>query len=145
MTFDDAEGRAISRSASLLPLSGDDSVSTLSGALQLELRSGTRWMSRAHLTMDDDEIELTPLFRFQMRGAGYSHPTFAHGRWHGGPIQEGEILDLNDLDPLEYANIHVQHVVRTTSAKGSGLGVLEQLIIGPYAPCGLEGLLDGAR
>jgi hypothetical protein len=59
-------------------------------------------------------------------------------------VRAGEVLALDELDPLDYANIHVQHVVRATSSRGTGLGVLEQLIIGPYGPCGLEGLLDGA-
>jgi hypothetical protein len=53
-------------------------------------------------------------------------------------------LNLDQLDPLEFANIHVQHVVRATRADETGLGVLEQLVIGPYAPTGLRGLLDGA-
>jgi hypothetical protein len=94
--------------------------------------------------MGEREITLTPLLRFQMRGAGYSHPQFAHGRWHGGPIVNDEQLNLDTLDPLEYANIHVQHVVRASCGDEVGLGVLEQLVIGPYEPTGLHGLLDGA-
>jgi hypothetical protein len=101
-------------------------------------------MRHAVLTMGEREIALTPLLRFQMRGAGYSHPQFAHGRWHGGPIVSDEQLNLETLDPLEYANIHVQHVVRATCGDQVGLGVVEQLVIGPYEPAGLRGLLDGA-
>ena len=47
--------------------------------------------------------------------------------------------------PLDFANIHVQHVVRATCGDETGLGVLEQLVIGPYEPSGLDGLLDGAQ
>jgi hypothetical protein len=144
MTFNDSSGNALSRSASLLPLRDDGEAVATSGSLELRLQPGTRWLRSALLTMGADEIELTPILRFQMRGAGYSHPEFAHGRWHGGPVRAGEVLALDELDPLDYANIHVQHVVRATSSRGTGLGVLEQLIIGPYGPCGLEGLLDGA-
>jgi hypothetical protein len=79
-----------------------------------------------------------------MRGVGYNHPQYAHGRWHGGPYVDGEVLELAELSPLEYHNIHVQQVVRATWRDQIGLGVLESLIIGPYEPLGLTELLDGA-
>jgi hypothetical protein len=143
MTFDDAHGHRLSRSSVLLP---SDGVAEMThGQLHVEMQRGTRWMRAATLTMGDREISLKPLLRFQMRGAGYSHPQFAHGRWHGGPIVSSEQLSLDSLDPLEYANIHVQHVVRATCGDETGLGVLEQLVIGPYEPSGLHGLLDGAQ
>jgi hypothetical protein len=141
MTFDDASGRAISRSAAVMPLDGE--ASGTEGTLRVEMEPGTRWMKSAVVTIDDDEIALTPLLRFQMRGAGYSHPQFAHGRWHGGPVVAGEQLNLDELDPLDFSNLHVQHVVRARRGDETGLGVLEQLVIGPYAPNGLTGLLDG--
>jgi hypothetical protein len=144
MTFDDSNGNALSRSASLLALGDEGGAVPTTGSLELVLQPGTRWFSSARLQMGDESLELTPLLRFQMRGAGYSHPQFAHGRWHAGPVRAGETLALDELDPLDYPNLHVQHVVRATSAKATGIGVLEQLIIGPYEPCGLEGLLDGA-
>jgi hypothetical protein len=59
-------------------------------------------------------------------------------------VQAGEVLHLDELDPPEYENVHVQQVVRATSPRATGIGVLEQLTVGPYGPCGLEGLLDGA-
>lgn len=142
MTFDDSSGRALSRSAVHMPLDGE--ATSADGSLRLTMEPGTRWMREAVLTMDGEEILLTPTLRFQMRGAGYNHPQFAHGRWHGGPVVAGERLDLSTLDPLDYPNIHVQHVVRATRDDEVGLGVLEQLVIGPYVPTGLSGLLDGA-
>jgi hypothetical protein len=143
MTFNDSDGVATSESASLLALAGNGVAVPTRATLDYEAAAGTRWLQRAVLTIDGEAIELTPLYRFQMRGAGYSHPQFSHGRWHGGAVQEGEVLDLDQLDPLEYSNIHVQHVVRATGPSGTGIGVLEQLIIGPYRPAGLNGLLDG--
>lgn len=144
MSFDNSDGTPVSRSSSKLPLVSKGDVQNIEGSLFVELQSGTRWLKSATLTAGNEIITLTPLHRFQMRGAGYSHPRFGHGRWHGGSITESEVLDLASLDPLEYSNIHVQHVVRATSAERQGIGVLEQLIIGPYAPCGLQNLLDGA-
>lgn len=142
MTFDDANGRALSRSAALLPLDGEATLAN--GSVRVDMEPGTRWMRNAVLTMNGEEITLSPLLRFQMRGAGYNHPQFAHGRWHGGAVIAGEQLDLTTLDPLDYPNIHVQHVVRATRGDEVGLGVLEQLVIGPYVPAGLLDLLDGA-
>lgn len=142
MTFDDASGRAISRSAAVMPLDGE--ASGTEGTLRVEMAPGTRWMKSAALTIADDEVALTPLLRFQMLGAGYSHPQLAHGRWHGGPVVAGEQLNLVEPDPLDFSNLHVQHVVRARRGDQTGLGVFEQLVIGPYAPNGLTGLLDGA-
>ena len=142
MTFDDAHGHPLSRSAVVWP--SDGAAEMTHGQLHVEMQRGTRWMRAASLQIGEREITLTPLLRFQMRGAGYSHPQYAHGRWHGGPIVSSEQLSLESLDPLDYANVHVQHVVRATCGDESGLGVLEQLVIGPYEPSGLHGLLDGA-
>ena len=142
MTFDDPRGHAIARSTARLALVGD--AERAQGNIRVTMAKGTRWMREATLDIDDERITLTPLLRFQMRGAGYSHPRFAHGRWHGGLVVSSEVLDLSALDPLEYANIHVQHVVRAERGDEVGIGVLEQLIVGPYEPSGLTGLLDGA-
>ena len=141
MTFNDANGRPVSRSGAVLPFGGDESI--VEGELSVTLQPGTRWMQEAELTLSGETIQLTPIRRFQMRGAGYSHPQFAHGRWHGGLVVGGETLQLNELDPLEYWNIHIQTVVRASSAFGTGIGVVEQLVIGPYSPLGLTGILDG--
>jgi hypothetical protein len=141
MTFDDAHGHPLSRSSVLF---GDDAAVMTHGDLKLDMQRGTRWMRSAVLSIGERDITLTPLLRFQMRGAGYSHPQFAHGRWHGGPTVNDEQLNLDTLDPLEYANVHVQHVVRAACGDEVGLGVVEQLVIGPYEPAGLRGLLDGA-
>ncbi|MGE5952202.1 MAG: hypothetical protein ACM308_01060, partial [Qipengyuania vulgaris] len=58
---------------------------------------------------------------------------------------EREDIDLAALDPLAAENLHVQTLVRANGSDGrDGIGVFEQLIIGPFAPLGLEGMLDGA-
>jgi len=112
------------------------------GELAFTWRPGTRWMDRGSMTSGAETYDLEPIARFHMRGVGYGHPTYGHGKWHGGPLTAGESLTLSELNPLDYPNIHVQHVVRVNGTE-SGLGVVEQLVIGPYAPAGLTGLLDG--
>jgi len=143
MTFDDSIGTPISRSAAQLP-TDNSTVTHETASMDIVMSPKTRWMQSATLFFGNETIELTPLFRFQMRGAGYSHPQYAHGRWHGGPVVDGEVLELSTLNPLDHPNIHIQHIVKATSARGTGIGVLEQLIIGPYEPAHLEGLLNGA-
>ena len=41
--------------------------------------------------------------------------------------------------------MHTQTVVRATMGDRQGVGVLEQLCLGPHATYGFESLLDGAR
>jgi len=144
MTFDDEHGQALSRTGAILPLDGEGDIQRVSSTLDVRLRKGTRWLERATLHLGEEDIALEPLLRFQMRGAGYAHPTFAHGTWHGGALLQGESLELAEVPPLEYPNLHVQHVVRAVSSSGNGLGVLEVLMVGPYAPAGLTRLFDGA-
>ena len=142
MAFNDARGRPISRSVVRMPLSGE--ARGAEGSLHVVMESGTRWMRGATLHVDNEKVTLTPLLRFQMRGVGYSHPLYGHGRRHPAPLVAGEVLELDALDPLDFPNVHVQHVVRAQRGDEVGIGVLEQFVIGPYEPCGLEGLLDGA-
>jgi len=49
------------------------------------------------------------------------------------------------LDLLQPENIHVQQVVKATDGSRVGIGALEQIVIGPYAPAGFQSMLDGAR
>lgn len=110
---------------------------------------GLRRASRCevHLVEVDgaaSSVVLEPLLAFRMRGAGYFHPVYAHGRYHGELVVDGEVHDVAELDTTSLHDVHVQQVVRATWGERLGLGVLEQLAIGPHAPSGLTGLLDGA-
>ena len=86
-----------------------------------------------------------PLGRFQMRGLGYTDPNWGHGLHHGPLEVVREDIELDDIDPLAPENLHVQVPVRVSGNDGSeGVGVFEQLIIGPFAPLGLKEFLDAA-
>ena len=52
---------------------------------------------------------------------------------------------LDDFDPTEFTSIHVQNVVRATMGDRQGIGVVEQIALGPHHPTGLTGFLDGYR
>ena len=106
-----------------------------------ELTPGTRWPASGVLAIGDEQFRLEPLARFQMRGLGYTSPTWGHGLDHGTLEVEREDIDLAAIDPARPDNLHVQMLCRVTSASGeTGLGVFEQLAIGDYAPLGLTGL-----
>ena len=92
-------------------------------------------------------VTLTPRFEFQMRGIGYGHPEFGHGYWKGESATGGERLALPVDNPLSREHVHVQALcdATLTMADGTiehGIGILEQLAIGPH-PTGLSGILDG--
>jgi hypothetical protein len=52
---------------------------------------------------------------------------------------------VDELNPLLPQHLHVQQVVRATWGARRGVGVLEQVVLGPYPRYGLRELLDGAR
>ncbi|MBP6489737.1 MAG: hypothetical protein KA274_18770, partial [Ilumatobacteraceae bacterium] len=90
---------------------------------------------------------LQPRYEFQMRGIGYGHPEFGHGCWKGEAVTGGERLQLPVTSPLAREHVHVQALcdATLTMADGTvehGIGILEQLAIGPH-PSGLTGILDG--
>lgn len=108
---------------------------------------GSRWPDKGVLTLEahdgPETIRLEPVGRFQMRGIGYTHPTWGHGMWHGALAIEREDFEIASCSPAVMENYHVQLPCRATSDKrGTGFGVFEQLVIGPYAPMGFTGLLD---
>jgi hypothetical protein len=156
-TFEDADGVAWSTTAGILDLlvAGDRPVD---GRLVHPLRSvgheidfvkGRRHSAHAELDLTDisgshSRIALDPVLTFHMRGTGYLHPTFAHGRYHGDLVVAGEVHEADELDTTSLHDVHVQQVVRARWGDREGIGVLEQLVIGPHAPSGLTGLLDGA-
>jgi hypothetical protein len=90
------------------------------------------------------EIELEPLLRFQMKGIGYTHLEWGHGIWKGELAIAGESFKSDELDPLAIDNLHIQQVMRARSEGREGIGVLEQIAIGPHAPSGFKEFLDGA-
>jgi hypothetical protein len=80
-----------------------------------------------------------------MKGLGYGHPEWRHGSWKGELEIGGESFDPETLSLLAPENLHVQQLVRASDGDRDGIGVLEQLVIGPYEPAGFTSLFDGAR
>jgi hypothetical protein len=113
-------------------------------------KSGTRNVSGGTLTMEQHEgdpivVELEPILSVRMKGMGYGHPEWGHGFWKGELAIAGESWNLVDIEPLRPENVHIQEVIRVRSGDFVGVGVLEQLVVGPYPRYGFTGLLDGAN
>jgi hypothetical protein len=147
----DRRGRPWNTGACVLPDgAGADDQRPGHGRLDVDLRPGTRWARRATVTMsshlDDPPVVYAyePLAQFQMRGLGYFHPEWAHGRLQGELVVEREDLDLERVDPASPHDWHIQAISRVsaTHVDGSveeGTGILEQLVLGPYDPYGIGG------
>jgi len=112
-----------------------------------EVRAGTRWMESFELELGDGSgstrtVLFEPLYEFHMLGIGYGHPEWGHGHWKGELAVGGERWTLPVDNPCDPRYLHIQAVCRVRSGHDSGIGILEQLIIGPHAPMGLEGIIN---
>ena len=157
IVFEDSDGRAWSKSAAVLPVIGggdpvygaDVGIREILATHHVNWQPGLRRSRGAFLSITapgraSEQIDLEPLLTFRMKGAGYMHPTWSHGTWHGDEAVGAEEFPVGDLDTLSPDCIHVQQVMRATWRHRTGLGVLEQLVIGPHVPSGFRDLVDGA-
>jgi hypothetical protein len=118
---------------------------------QIEYRSGTRHAKRATIETVDPaggewRAELEPQFDFYMSGVGYGHPEWGHGMYKGENALGYDTYEVAKVNPMDPRFLHVQAFVRAhlTGPDGvrDGAGVLEQLVIGPFAPAGFKSILD---
>ncbi|MEN9646357.1 MAG: hypothetical protein RL238_3026 [Actinomycetota bacterium] len=119
---------------------------------RVQWRPGTRWADSFEYDLVDwdgsvSTVSMRPRYEFQMRGIGYGNPEFGHGYWKGESVTGGERLALPVADPLAREHVHVQALCDATltlpdGSTEEGMGILEQLAIGPH-PTGLVGILDG--
>jgi hypothetical protein len=80
-----------------------------------------------------------------MRGIGYGHPDWRHGDNKGKLAVQREDIRLDTVDPRSPHEFHIQAVSQVTIDEAGrepehGIGVLEQLILGRYAPYGFQDL-----
>lgn len=130
---------------------GDRSPEAMRGVeLEIAWEPGTRRSSSATIVLQDaagsqHRLELEPLLTFQMCGLGYMHPVWSHGVWHGDLATGSDSWKLAEVDASAPQNIHIQQLCRARLDGEEGYGVLEQLVVGPHRPSGLEGILDPYR
>lgn len=151
LVFENADGSQWVHDAVVVPKTGfpGEVVRPLRVEHDIDWAPGLR-RSRAatlvpHLPDGSAEpLRLEPLTTFQMKGLGYGHPQWGHGRWHDEMAVGVETLDVDSLNPLSLDNLHVQQLMRATWRGKTGLGVLEQLAIGPHERYRFRSFLDGA-
>jgi hypothetical protein len=149
---EDAEGLRWHASGSIAPAGRlDERAAEAMATVDHRVRwtPGTRRASAAEITLTPHgrtpvAIALEPLLTFQMRGLGYLDPEWGHGQWKGAEVIDGVTWTLADLDPMDPRHLHVQQLCRARIGAEEGLGVLEQLVIGPHAPSGFTSILDPA-
>jgi hypothetical protein len=124
------------------PVHVRDCISTIA------YRQGTRHAQSAVIEAGAWRAELTPKFQFYMSGIGYMHPEWGHGMYRGDDALGYDAYDLATLNENEPRFQHVQAFVSAKlegpDGERHGAGVLEQLVVGPYAPHGLTGIFDPA-
>jgi hypothetical protein len=160
LMFEDVTGDRWASTCALIPAlsDGENVIPAASAVEHLDqadhsltwvpgLRRASSAEIRFHRRSDPEPSVLTmkPLLTFRMKGAGYVHPTWGHGRWHGELSVGHEISPVADLDNLSPENIHVQQVVDVRWGDRRGLGVLEQAVFGPHVRYGFREMFDGAR
>jgi hypothetical protein len=65
--------------------------------------------------------------------------------WKGELAIGHESFDPAKIDLLQPWHFHTQQVCRVNDGARQGIGVLEQVVIGPYAPAGFTALADGFK
>jgi hypothetical protein len=157
MVFEDAAGVAWAQSAVVMPILGEgDSVYGPDLAMtDVHVEHAVRWAPGLRRSdgatllvrstdQEPEAIDLEPLLTFRMKGVGYLHPTWGHGLWHDELVVGGEEAATSDLDTLAPDTVHVQQVMRASWGRRRGLGLLEQLVLGPHGPSGFCEFVDGA-
>ena len=112
---------------------------------------GTRRIASLEATLAPGKtLKLTPQGAdFAMSGLGYAHPEWGHGRDHGPEVRVlADVMHSADRVWGVPLAMHVQALVTAVLTDGGvshrGVGVLEQLFVGPHAPTGLVGLMEPA-
>ena len=158
--FDGPNGEALVREGIVAPLytAEDEVPGVLDGRDErmatarhrITYHPNTRLAASAEIDLEkiDGEIRtirLEPILKFQMKGLGYGHPEWGQGMWKGELATGSESFDPRQLDMLARENLHTQQVVLASDGERHGIGVLEQAVVGPYAPAGFTEFFDGAK
>ncbi|MGH7821958.1 MAG: hypothetical protein ACREQ9_19525 [Candidatus Binatia bacterium] len=148
---EDARGSAWHRSA-IVAAAGDAEPENAAWAdSSVVFRSLTRHAKSAMIRFRrrsgaEVEIAIEPKAQFYMAGLGYMNPEWGHGVFKGEEVAGYDTYDLGRVDESAPLHLHVQAFSKATLREGGrrqdGVGVLEQLVIGPHEPSGFREVLD---
>lgn len=97
---------------------------------------------------EQSEVLLEPFSTFLMKGIGYGHPQFRHGNYQGEDITINSETYFPAKEEWSMPeNLHIQALSKATLTEANGrqhegIGVAEQLFLGPHKPSKWMGLLD---
>lgn len=151
-TNDDAHGRPWNRRAVVEGAGGSNqpAVEFEDVSPSYTWRPGSRRIDTLKVRMTSHEGEAELRFRtgthFYMQGIGYTHPEWGHGMDRGPLDVAHETLDLAAVDDRDPRFMHIQAIAPAELETGGrvhkGIGVVEQLFIGPHEGTGMTGLFD---
>jgi hypothetical protein len=158
-TFQDNDGNTTQISGHKLPLYDDMTLAP--GEIEVETihslhhsvnwQKGTRWATGANISgqmKNKDEFDLKlntfgPVFF--CKGIGYQHDEWKHGIWKGELETGYEVWDLTSIDPGDYTFFHTHQMANATLGSETGIGMLENLVVGRHDPSGFKDFFDGAE
>jgi hypothetical protein len=144
--YEDGQGRSIHREGLVAPLHADPCAAEPAHEprtehmadvrARLTYAPGTRYVASAELDLIDERgltrtIRCDPLLRFMMKGLGYGHPKWGHGRWQGELVIGHESFLPEEIEPSAMENLHVEQIVRVTDGVREGVGILEHICTAP--------------
>jgi len=146
---DDEAGKAWNRRGALCPF--DEAELQYKGEkLDVAYHPGTRRVRQFSVDVAPaSKLTVTPRKQlFYMSGLGYLHPEWGHGLDHGVLDVGYDSIALDPKPATEMTTVHVQAlsdaVLEFDGQQHRGIGVTEQLFLGPHTPSGLAGMLDPA-
>jgi hypothetical protein len=125
----------------------EDMVETSDAHMSLTLKPDIRHALNAALFVGGEapmKVTFAPIGTFLMRGIGYGHPDWGHGGWKGNLVVEREDIQLKSITQGRPDHLHIQAVSKVSLVRNgkteTGIGILEQFIIGAYVPLGLTSI-----
>ena len=145
----DEKGRPWHTHGVIAPLHGGAPETMEAASSRIQYRSGTRHAEAAEIIFhkksgEEIVLQLEPLYQFYMSGIGYTHPEWGHGTDRGELDVTYDTIDLDSVDEASPLYLHIQSISRVRMGERVGLGILEQLILGPHEPSGFKELFDMA-
>lgn len=145
---DDREGNSWNRRA-VIVVDGGAEQHFDAASFTIGWQPGTRRVARMTAELGGGRsLALAPAGAvFAMSGLGYTHPLWGHGLDHGPePAIAHDRMTEAERGWGNPLAMHIQALVTAELTDGGGthrgVGVLEQLFVGPHAPTGLSGSLD---
>jgi hypothetical protein len=153
-TNEDSEGEPWNEAGVMCLTEGSEPEHIKNARSEVKIKSGSRHVESFAIFFDHKSggqttIKVTPRFNFSMTGIGYGNTTFGHGVNKGDLAIGYDEHVLAEVTSCAPPHLHIQafaeaEMTLPNGEKRMGVGILEQLIIGPHKPLGFKEILDMA-